>query len=262
MGFLEEHEIELLYMLEKAGHPIISIRLDDISELGGEFLRWEIATAAAGFVMGINPFDQPDVETAKTLTRSLLESIGMNMGGFQGGISLAGENFTLSIGDSTLERIPSRRRKYDLKGAVEDFFGLVKDGDYIALLSYIDSEEAKAKSMLTGLRYVLRKLFNASTQLGYGPRYLHSIGQLHKGGADNGIFLLMLRATPADSDGCIPVPGQNYTFFDLESSQANGDLGALQARGRRAALITVTTTFEAAMNELHALIVSSPTEQD
>ena len=89
-AFLEEHEIELLYFLEEQGHPIISIRLDDISELGGEFLRWEIATAAAGFVMGINPFDQPDVETAKKLTRSLLESIGMNVGGFQSGIMLKG----------------------------------------------------------------------------------------------------------------------------------------------------------------------------
>ena len=131
MGFLEEHEIELLYLLEEEGHPIISMRLDDIHELGGEFLRWEIATAAAGFVMGINPFDQPDVESAKKLTKSLLESIDMNLGGFQSGIELQGENFTLSLGDSTLERIPSRRRVYDLKGAIDDLFGLVKEGDYI-----------------------------------------------------------------------------------------------------------------------------------
>ncbi len=259
MGFLEEHEIELLYFLEEQGHPIISIRLDDLSEIGGEFLRWEIATAAAGFVMGVNPFDQPDVETAKKLTKSMLESIGMSMGGFQSGIMLRGENFTLSVGDSTLERIPSRRRKYDLKGAVEDFFGLVKEGDYITLLPYIDTKEGKDKRMLAGLRFVLRNLFGAATQLGYGPRYLHSTGQLHKGGADNGVYLVMLRAKPGSPDKSIPVPDKIHTFFDLESSQANGDLGALQAKRRRVALVTVTTTFEAALNELHTLIVSPPT---
>ncbi|MBE9531430.1 MAG: hypothetical protein IME98_01325, partial [Proteobacteria bacterium] len=197
-------------------------------------------------------------ETAKKLTNSLLESIGMNMGGFQSGIMLRGENFTLSIGDSTLERIPSRRRKYDLKGAIDDFFGLIKEGDYVTLLPYIDTKDGKEKRMLTGLRFVLRNLFGPATQLGYGPRYLHSTGQLHKGGADNGIYLLMLRAKPGDPGKCIPVPGKIHTFFDLESSQANGDLGALQAKRRRAALITVTTTFEAAMNELHTLIVSPP----
>ncbi len=258
MGFLEEHEIELLYYLEGQGHPIISIRLDDINELGGEILRWEIATAAAGFVMGINPFDQPDVETAKKLTRSLLESIDTNVGGFQSGITLKGKNFTLSIGDSTLERIPSRKHKYDLPGAVEDFFGLVKEGDYISLLSYTQSDESKEKRILTGFRFVMRDLFGTATQLGYGPSYLHSTGQLHKGGADNGIFLVIVRPKPGDPDECIRVPRTKYTFFDLESAQANGDLGALQAKGRRAAMITVTTTFEAAMNELHALILSSP----
>lgn len=259
MGFLEEHEIELLYQLEEKGHPIISVRLDEISDLGGEFLRWEIATAVAGFVMGINPFNQPDVESAKKLTKSLLESIGMNMGGFQTGIELQGENFNLSIGDSTLERIPLRRRNYDIKGAIEDFFGLVKKGDYITILPYIDSENDKARRMLTGLRFVLRHLFKSATQLGYGPRYLHSIGQLHKGGADNGVALIILRAKPGEPEKCIPVPDMKYSFFDLESSQANGDLGALQAKRRRVAFITITTTFEAAMNELHSLIVSPPT---
>ena len=258
MGFLEEHEIELLYLLEDKGHPVISIRLDDLYDIGGEVLRWEIATAAAGFVMGINPFDQPDVEIAKKLTTSLLESVGMNMGGFQSGISLRGENFTFVLGDSTLERIPSRRRKYDLKGAIDDFFGLVKENDYFTLLPYIDSEAGKANMMLTGLRFILRNLYGTATQLGYGPRYLHSTGQLHKGGADNGLYLVILRAQPGDVGKCLPVPGKMYSFFDLESSQANGDFGALQAKNRRAALVTVTTTFEAAMNELHTLIVSPP----
>ena len=113
--------------------------------------------------------------------------------------------------------------------------------------------------MLTGLRFILRNMFGASTQLGYGPRYLHSTGQLHKGGADNGVFLIILRAQPEDPEKCIPVPDNKFTFFDLESSQANGDLAALQAKRKRAALITVTTTFKAAINELHALIVSPPT---
>lgn len=258
-GFLEEHEIELLYYLESHGHPIISIRLDDINELGGEIFRWEIATAAAGFVMGINPFDQPDVETAKKLTRSLLESIDTNVAGFKSGITLKGKNFQFSIGDSTLERIPSRKPKYDLSGAVKDFFGLVKEGDYISLLSYSQTDEPKEKRILTGFRFVMRDLFGTATQLGYGPSYLHSTGQLHKGGADNGIFLVILRPKPGSPDKCIRVPRKKYTFFDLESAQANGDLAALQAKRRRAAMITVTTTFEAAMNELHALIASSIT---
>lgn len=261
MGFLEEHEIELLYYLEGQGHPIISIRLDDIHDLGGEIFRWELATAAAGFVMGINPFDQPDVETAKKLTRSLLESVDTKAAGFQNGITLKAKNFEISIGDSTLERIPSRKHKYDLTGAIQDFFGLIKEGDYISLLSYTQSDEPKEKRILTGFRFVMRDLFGTATQLGYGPSYLHSTGQLHKGGADNGIFLLIFRSKPGDPGKCIQIPRKKYTFFDLESAQANGDLAALQAKGRRAALITVTTNFEAAMNELHGLIASTMTSK-
>lgn len=262
-GFLEEHEIELLYYLEKEGHPIISMRVDDLHDLGGEFLRWEIAIATAGFVMGINPFDQPDVETAKKLTLSFLESVGLSAGGgFQSGIVLKGENLNISIGDSTLERIPLRRRKYVPASAIEDFLALVKEGDYIALLSYTDNENATIKRMLAGLRFILRNKYRAATQLGYGPRYLHSTGQLHKGGADNGVFFVLLRAKSGEGEENIPIPEKNYTFYDLESAQANGDLGALQARGRRVAFIEVKTTFEAAMNEFHSLIVSPPTPRD
>jgi glucose-6-phosphate isomerase len=262
-GFLEEHEIELLYYLELAGHPIISVRIDDLHDLGGEFLRWEIATATAGFVMGINPFDQPDVETAKKLTLSFLESISMSAGGgFQGGIALKGENLNISLGDSTLERIPQRRRKYVPASAIEDFLALVKDGDYITLLSYADGENDKINKMLTGLRFILRNKFKAATQLGYGPRYLHSTGQLHKGGADNGLFFVILRAKPGEGAENIAIPEKQYSFYDLESAQANGDLGALQAKGRRVAFIEIKTTFEAAMNELHSLIVSPPTPRD
>ncbi|MEE9543105.1 MAG: glucose-6-phosphate isomerase [Thermodesulfobacteriota bacterium] len=262
-GFLEEHVIELLYYLEQAGHPIISVRLDDLHDLGGEFLRWEIATATAGFVMGINPFDQPDVETAKKLTLSFLESISMSAGGgFQGGIVIKGENLNISLGDSTLERIPSRRRKYVGASAIEDFLALVKEGDYISLLSYADSENRAINGMLTGLRFILRNKTKAATQLGYGPRYLHSTGQLHKGGSDNGVFFMVLRAKPGEGEENITIPEKDYTFYDLESAQANGDLGALQAKGRRVAFIEVKTTFEAAMNELHSLIVSPPTPRN
>ncbi len=197
--------------------------------LGQEFYRWEMATAAAGAVLGINPFDQPDVESAKIVARSLMET-------YEQSGSLPSEEPILTEGAVKVFTDPTNAGALkEATGAGASAAALVKAhlnrigaGDYFAINAYIEMIDAYDTD-LQAMRNAVRNAKHAATTVGYGPRFLHSTGQLHKGGPNNGVFL---QITSDDAED-LPIPGQKYTFGVLKAAQAQGDFAVLAERNRR-----------------------------
>ncbi len=190
--------------LESSRHPVVRLELRDSYDLGAEFYRWQMATAVAGSILGVNPFDQPDVDAAKDLARKAIDDF---------------EKFG---------RLPDT----DAPASLSRLLSQAKPGDYLAIMAYIE-ETPETDKALNELRRRVMERHKLATTLGYGPRFLHSTGQLHKGGANNGLFLQIVAPRAKD----IPIPGESYTFGVLADSQAIGDLQALESRGRRVARI-------------------------
>ena len=213
---------------EKAGHPVIRRELTELNDLGAEFFVWEFATACAGWRLGINPFDQPNVQEAKDATKELLAEFTK-----QG-----------HLPDLTTERT--------LAEAVQSQLAQIKPGDYIAFLNYIE-ETAEFDRRLQQIRTRLRDTTHCATTIGYGPRFLHSTGQLHKGGPDNGVFFQLGSKDNTD----FPVPGEAYSFSVLKEAQALGDFRALKARGRRVVRIDLGDDLSSGLNRLEQAIASS-----
>jgi transaldolase/glucose-6-phosphate isomerase len=184
--------------LEKVGHPVVHLKLDDRYDLGQEFFRWEFATAVAGAVLGINPFDQPNVAESKANTKAVLAKQGAS-----------------SPAASAAE--------------LEKFLAGIKPGDYLAIMAYLPPTPENDRR-LAAIRLRLRDRLKVATTLGYGPRFLHSTGQFHKGGPPVGHFLQISERPKED----LPIPGQPFSFGQLEAAQAEGDLVALRSRGRPA----------------------------
>ncbi|HXL41192.1 MAG TPA: glucose-6-phosphate isomerase [Actinomycetota bacterium] len=200
--------------LRAAGYPVVTLEFGGPKTLGAEIFRFEFATAVAGHVLGINAFDQPNVEEAKQATRAILASLqeaGVPLG--QGGASKLEEP---DPGDAAGE----------LQG--------VAPGDYIAIQAYLDRTPDTAAALQLD-RLALRDAHRAATTVGFGPRFLHSTGQLHKGGPPTGVFL---QVTDEGRDVDLPIPGKPYTFGTLIDAQSLGDLQALRARRRRVARVT------------------------
>lgn len=216
---------EQVQALEAAGHPVVRLSIADRYDLGGEFFRWEFATAIAGVFLGINPFDQPNVQEAKDATNAILSEYTATKALPQPAAILRTSNVTLIAGEVEAARLAD---SVSLQAALEAVARQVKPGDYIALLAYIE-RTAQTQDALQRIRLRLRDLCRAATTLGYGPRFQHSTGQLHKGGANNGVFLQFVAKDHAD----VPIPGEPYTFGVLKQAQALGDLQSLQAHGRR-----------------------------
>ncbi|MCH8815380.1 MAG: hypothetical protein IH957_09855, partial [Chloroflexi bacterium] len=187
--------------------PSIAIPLDDVQDLGAEFFRWEFATAVAGHVLGVQPFDQPNVQEAKDATSALLR-----------------------------EGLPEISDPGDLG----DLLAQVKSGDYIAIQSYLP-RTAEIQSRLQKVRLRLRDRFRTATTIGFGPRFLHSTGQLHKGGSAAGVFIQIVDEPTFD----LPIPGREYTFRRLLDAQSEGDLRALRAHGRRVTRVSLAELEEA-----------------
>lgn len=186
--------------LRGAGHPVFEIPFTSKNQIGAEFLRWEMATAIAGHLLGIHPFDQPNVQEAKDITSSILD----------------GETFS--------EDTPS----------ATDVLDSVAAGDYIAILAYIPRNEA-TNAQLQEIRLRLRDRHRVATTVGFGPRFLHSTGQLHKGGPNSGVFLQIVGTNQKD----IEIPHREFTFGQLKAAQALGDLQSLRSKGRRVARVTL-----------------------
>ena len=207
-----------LEALGKQGHPVVAIQLADAYDLAQEFFRWEVATAAAGAVLGINPFDQPNVQESKDNTNRLLKEF-TETGKLpdEAGMLIDGPlSFYLPEGGTTGAQALAR------------FLGQARPGDYVALLAYL-TEEPAVQDILEKMRRLLRDRLRLATTVGYGPRYLHSTGQLHKGGPNTGIFLEL---TGEDREE-LPIPGKGYSFKVLKRAQALGDLESLRRHGRR-----------------------------
>src|SRR3984893_1579135 len=219
-----------LAALEQAGHPVVRISVADIHDIGQEFFRWEIATAVAGSIIGINAFNQPDVEASKIATRNLTTEYE-NRGSLppekpvleDGGIEL----FTDSKNADALTKAASSDKS--LVGYLRAHLKRVGTGDYFALLAYVQMN-AEHEAILQEMRHALRDKKRVATCLEFGPRFLHSTGQAYKGGPNSGVFLQVTCDDAAD----LPVPGQKYTFGVVKAAQARGDFQVLAERGRRA----------------------------
>jgi glucose-6-phosphate isomerase len=206
-------------------HPVHHLGLADPLDLGAEFIRWEVATAVAGIVLGIDPFDQPNVQESKDATKDLLEAYRAK-GALPQPMPLVSEpGIAASADPAALGDAP-----VTVDAAVTQLLSLVRGGrDYVAVLAYLPMNR-EIEERLQGVRARIRSATGAATTLGFGPRFLHSTGQLHKGGPDTGVFL-QLTADPAKD---LPIPGWPESFGTLIAAQALGDLVSLQRRGRRA----------------------------
>jgi hypothetical protein len=201
--------------------PVVEIDVPGPLALGAEFMRWEIATALAGAILAINPFDQPNVQQAKDATNVLLTEYKT-----KGRLPIETADQTL---DGMTLTLSAAARKAAPAAAADALLQLLHAGDYFALLAYLGPDPRLAEE-LQRLRRAVRDRARVATMFGYGPRYLHSTGQLHKGGPNSGVFLL-ISATPAED---LPIPEQPFSFGTLERAQANGDFASLDAAGRRA----------------------------
>lgn len=211
--------------LESAGHPVAWIRLKDIWSVGAEFFRWEIAVAVAGAIIGINPFDQPDVEASKQKTNALIAA-------YESSGRLTPEEPLFRQSGVTLYADPRNAaeigRHDTLSAYLRSHLARVQAGDYVALLAYVARNPAHTRA-LTAIRTRLRDGTRAATCLGFGPRFQHSTGQVYKGGPNSGVFLQITCDDPAD----IEVPGHAFGFGVVKAAQARGDFDVLVERGRR-----------------------------
>ena len=216
--------------IKAAGHPAIRIELDSIDDLGQEFFRWEFATAVAGSVMQINPFDQPDVESAKIEARKITDEYERT-----GQLPHEAPFFEDSGIRLFTDDIYEKALRAELKGepSVSSYLGahirMIGGTDYFALLAYVEMSQENEK-LLGAIRERVLSQTGAATCLGFGPRFLHSTGQAYKGGANNGVFLQIT----SDDELDLAVPGQKYTFGVVKAAQARGDFQVLLDRGRRA----------------------------
>ncbi len=229
--------------LEAAGHPVVRIVVSDPMQLGQEFFRWEMATAVAGSIIGINPFDQPDVEASKVKTRDLTTAYEKTGALPEEKPFYADAGFELFADPKNEAALaPSAT---NLTAALKAHFGRIEAGDYVALLAYIERNPSHTET-LQSWRRTIRDRTKAATCLGFGPRFLHSTGQAYKGGPNSGVFLQITCDDAAD----LPVPGQKYTFGVVKAAQARGDFEVLAERGRRALRVHIKGDLEAGLAAL------------
>jgi len=238
--------------LEKAGQPVVRISIEDTYDLGQEFFRWQIATAVAGSVMGINPFNQPDVEAAKIATKKLTSEYE-HTGSLpaespileEGGIAL----FTDEKNAAALAAAAGSDKS--LKGFLRAHLNRLGAGDYFALLAYVEMNDANER-ILQDLRIAVRDTKRVATCLGFGPRFLHSTGQAYKGGPNSG---LVFQITCDDKED-LAIPGARYTFGIVKAAQARGDFQVLADRGRRALRVHLRDV-DSGLRTLRAAVVEA-----
>lgn len=247
------HDDEAVKALARAGQPIVEINLPDVGNLGQEFFRWEIATAVAGSVMKINPFNQPDVEAAKIEARKITEEYEKT-GELPKETAFFEENgiklFTDERNITELNDLLAGEKS--LVNYLRAHFARIKQDDYFALLAYIEMN-AETFQILSNLRHWVLENYRAATCLGFGPRFLHSTGQAYKGGANNGVFLQITSDDPVD----FPVPEQKFTFGVVKAAQSRGDFQVLLDRHRRALRIHLGKDLETAFEILTAALKSN-----
>jgi phosphoglucose isomerase-like protein len=223
--------------LEAAGHPVLRWQRDSVASLGAEFLRWELITAVAGAVLNVDPFDEPNVAEAKAATRVVLDEVRAR-GGFPASAPRAQD------GSLELHAPPALDLGGDVVAWARALVRLARPGDYAAILAFLHRTGAR-RGAIERVRHAWRAAARVATTVGYGPRYLHSTGQLHKGGPASGVFL-QLTAEEGDE----PIPGESYSFRTLRDAQAAGDFDVLVRRGRRVARVHVRGEADAGLLRL------------
>jgi len=233
--------------IESAGQPVVRIAVADVYHLGQEFFRWEIATAVAGSIIGINPFDQPDVEASKMATRKLTGEYEQS-GSLPAETSIfEGDGIKLFADERNAKALNEAASESSLHGYLKAHLDRLAARDYFALLAYVEMNDDHETS-LQSMRRAVRDRRRAATCLGFGPRFLHSTGQAYKGGPNTGVFLQITCDDAVD----VPVPGQKYTFGVVKAAQARGDFEVLAERGRRALRVHLGANVSGGLAKLEA----------
>lgn len=232
----------ILDPLISAGVPVVEHVLEDVFDLGSEFFVWEFATAIAGSFLGINPFDQPNVQESKNNTKHLL-------GEYIAKGSLEEQEVLLDEDAFRVYAVNPSGRVATAHEAIAAHLAGVKPGDYVAFTEYI-TETPEHDQDLAEMRRAVAKSMRVATTTGYGPRFLHSTGQLHKGGADNGVFIQITADDPED----VPIPDELFGFSVLKQAQALGDFQSLASRGRRAIRVHLKGDIDKGLKNLRAIV--------
>jgi transaldolase / glucose-6-phosphate isomerase len=235
---------EKLAALEQAGHPVARIVMKSIDHIGQEFFRFEMATAVAGAVLGINPFNQPDVEAAKITTRELTTAFEKP--------AMSSDEVDIYTDDSNASALRKAGANGDLGSWLKAHLSRIDADDYVALLAYIE-RDADHIAALQDMRLKLRDQCRVATCAEFGPRFLHSTGQAYKGGPDSGVFLQIT----ADDAKDLPVPGQKASFGVIKAAQARGDFDVLTERGRRALRVHLKGDLKSGLAMLDAAIAEA-----
>ena len=241
-----------LAALEKAGHPVVRIDVTSPQHIGQEFFRFEIATAVAGAVMGINPFDQPDVEAAKIKTRELTSAFEKSGALPAEKPAAADGSIEIYTDDKNADALRKAGANSDLSSWVKAHLARVQPGDYAALLAYIDRDDKNIASIQSA-RMAIRDKKHVATCVGFGPRFLHSTGQAYKGGPNTGVFLQIT----ADDAKDLAVPDQKASFGIIKAAQARGDFGVLTERGRRALRLHIKGDLAKGLATINAAITQA-----
>ncbi|HET9503646.1 MAG TPA: hypothetical protein VFO93_08890 [Hymenobacter sp.] len=236
----DQENRQKLQALQDAGHPVVTILMKEPLDLGAEFFRWEVATAVAGAVLRINPFDQPNVQESKTATDRVMKVV-QEQGHLPAGPAAAAEAdgvsyFTDAKGDGAV-------------GTLKAFFAQAKAGDFVNLQAYLTESDA-ITAELQEFRKLVQEHLHIATTSGYGPRFLHSTGQYHKGGPNTGLFVQFTHQSPVE----LPLPGRSYSFGTFENAQAQGDLETLQQYERRTLHIDLGGDAEASLPKVVAAL--------
>lgn len=225
---------EISSVLKESSHPVFEVEMCDLYTIGAQFLLWEVATAAAGAIMEIDPFDQPNVQLAKTITKGLL-------------VDLEAGKKSPEVSAELLVSA-NLKGKVNLTSLASDILALAKGNDYIAVLPYLHNAK-EVDTVFTCLRDEIFTRTKHAVLFGYGPRYLHSTGQLHKGDGNNGIFIIF----SADAQTDVKIPAQAYTFADLVNAQALADFKALEEKGRRVIKIHLKTPVLSSLKKISSM---------
>jgi len=231
--------------LAAAGHPVVTIEIDDLYEIFGQFFTWEVATSIAGSIMSINPFNQPDVESAKIETRALTNAYEETGKLPESSPILEDAGVKIYASATYAATLKAAAPSATLVGYLKAHLDQIHAGDYFAALAYLPMF-AEYEATIQGLRHKVLAAKKVATCLGFGPRFLHSTGQDYKGGPNTGVFLQIT----ADHDVDLAIPGQKYSFGVVVDAQAAGDLAVLEARGRRALRIHLGTDITAGLKTL------------
>ena len=239
--------------LEQAGHPVVRIALEDEYDLGKEFFRWQIATAVAGSILGVHPFDQPDVEASKSATRKLTSDFEKNGALPADTPVFVGDGVALFTDEKNLTALMQRGgAPHTLVGFLKAHLSRLDDGDYFALLAYVEMNSANEEA-LQRIRHAVRDAMRVATCLEFGPRFLHSTGQAYKGGPNTGVFLQLTCDDAID----LAVPGQKYTFGVVKAAQARGDFQVLVERSRRALRVHLGADVPKGLQTLDRALVTA-----